>query len=271
VTLRNLKPGTTYYYRAKVTAPGGRTTASQVQSLLTPPTDKKAPKVGTVKAQPRPDGTAAVDWTTNENAASSLLIGTSRKSLDARPGDAGGTSHSVVVTQLKPTTKYYYRVRSVDPSGNVKVWPSLGQAPASFTSSALGVADFTETQLRTGKASGTTVTAAGVTLASGKASGSFESRVLDAQQLVEWKTLSLQASRPAGTTLRVSVRTGSTSTPDPSWTAWKSVKQGGKVNAGSRFVQYRVELIRSAAGKSPVLKGVGITSNGKPLEEHSEK
>jgi hypothetical protein len=88
------------------------------------------------------------------------------------------------------------------------------------------------------------------------------SRVLDAGQLVTWDRLAYQAT---GAGVRVYVRTGSMSAPGAGWTAWKLVGQGDRVVGGSRYAQYRVELTRSADGTSPVLHGVGITSDAKPL------
>jgi hypothetical protein len=49
------------------------------------------------------------------------------------------------------------------------------------------------------------------------------------------------------------------------------VGQGGRVSAGSRYAQYRVELTRVRGGNSPVLSGVGITSNAVPLETPTER
>jgi hypothetical protein len=75
---------------------------------------------------------------------------------------------------------------------------------------------------------------------------------------------------PAGTGLKMYVRTGSTSSPDATWSAWKAVGQDGRVTSTSRYAQYRVELTRGRAGTTPVLNGVGITSDGKQLKEPTE-
>src|SRR5262249_17376776 len=100
--------------------------------------------------------------------------------------------------------------------------------------------------------------------------GSFVSRVLDAQQMVTWDRLSYRADIPAGTSLQISVRTGSTRTPDATWSAWTAVGQGGRVDASSRYIQYRVDLSTAAPGSTPVLHGVGITNNAMPLESPRE-
>src|SRR5262249_46904598 len=97
------------------------------------------------------------------------------------------------------------------------------------------------------------------------ATGSVVSRVLDAQQMVTWDRLSYRADLPAGTSLQVSVRTGSMRTPDASWSAWVPVGQGGRVDASSRYIQYRVDMSTTTPGSPPVLRGVGITNNAMPV------
>jgi hypothetical protein len=70
--------------------------------------------------------------------------------------------------------------------------------------------------------------------------------------------------------MRLYVRTGSTSTPGAGWTGWTQVGQGGRVVGGSRYAQYRVELTGGSGGASPVLHGVGITSDAKPSDTPTE-
>jgi hypothetical protein len=269
MTLEGLQPGTQYFYRVRVTTPAGKTAVSPVQQLTTATPDAKAPATSKVSVLPRPDGTAAVSWSTDESAAATLQVGEKANALADWPADAQGKQHSTVVTGLKPATTYHYRLRSVDASGNVTVWPALGQPAATFVSSAAGVADYTVPSLRTGKASHTTVGADGVRLAGSAKTGSMVSRVLDANQMVSWDRLSYQATVPAGAKLKVYVRTGSIRTPGAGWTGWKLVGQNDRVTGGSRYAQYRVELTRGSGG-SPVLHGVGITSDGKPLAAPKE-
>ena len=94
--------------------------------------------------------------------------------------------------------------------------------------------------------------------------------MLDSGQMVTWDRLTYQAEVPPGASLRVYVRTGSTSTPDGSWSAWTVVDQGDRVTAGSRYAQYRVELTRARGGSTPTLKGVGITSDATPPNAPTE-
>ncbi|MEV6302489.1 DUF4082 domain-containing protein [Actinoplanes sp. NPDC051861] len=249
------------------TAATGRLAAGEPAAAA----DRSAPGTSAIAVTARPDGTAEVEWRTTESAAATLLVGASPDTLASWPADRGGTRHSAVVTRLQPNTTYHYRVRSVDPAGNVTTWPALSKPPATFVSAAVGVADHTAPQLRTGVEKRTTVTDDGLRLAGSARSGSHVSRVLDAQQMVRWDRLSYQASVPAGATVRLFVRTGSTSTPDATWSDWSAVTQGGAVKGGSRYAQYRVELTRTRGGDTPFLHGVGITSDGRLIEAPTER
>ena len=82
-----------------------------------------------------------------------------------------------------------------------------------------------------------------VRLRSSTTSGSFTSRLLDANQMVHWLRAFWTADVPAGTRLTVSVRTGSASTPDASWTPFKAVAaSGATIGGASRYLQYRVDF-----------------------------
>jgi hypothetical protein len=271
VKLSGLAPATTYWYRAKVTTPDGRTTTGPLQKVTTGAADRKGPATSGVTVTARPDGTAQVTWRTGEPADGTLLVGSSANALAKWPGTQDGTRLSAVVTGLEPRTTYHYRVRSADAAGNVSTWPALDRPAATFVSSAVGVADYTAPQQRTGVESGTTVTDDGVRLAGSARSGSLVSRVMDAQQMVRWDRLTYQGSVPAGASLTVYVRTGSTATPDGTWSPWTAVPRNGRVAGGSRYVQYRAELARASGGDSPVLRGVGITSDGSELHHPTEK
>ena len=62
------------------------------------------------------------------------------------------------------------------------------------------------------------------------ASGTFDSRVLDAGQPVNWDALSWTADTPAGTSVALSVRTGNTPTPDGSWSGFNPVGSSGGID-----------------------------------------
>ena len=206
-----------------------------------------------------------MSWTTDRITDAVVLLGTSPDSLTPHKSSVSGNAHVIVATGLKPGTTYYARLQSTDPDGNTKLWPAASSAPVSFVTSAAGVADHTAPSFRTGAAgSGVVVTddgLGGVTLAAGTSQGQFTSRVLDSAQMVTWDRLTYFADQPTGSKVQVSVRAGSTPTPDGTWTAWTPVGQGGRVDASSRYVQYQVNLVAGSKG-APVLRAVGITHNG---------
>jgi hypothetical protein len=91
--------------------------------------------------------------------------------------------------------------------------------------------------------------------------GSRVSRVMDAQQMVTWDRLTYQADIPAGAAVKISVRLGSTSTPDATWSAWTPVAANGRVVGSSRYLQYRVDLSSTVPSSTPVLRDIAITNN----------
>jgi hypothetical protein len=97
-------------------------------------------------------------------------------------------------------------------------------------------------------------------------SGTFRSRVLDAGAAVAWGAVSWAASRPAGSTVTVSVRTGDTPTPDDgTWTEFRTLAKGTAVAATARYLQYRVQATTSAADRTPVFKEFMVEATGGPL------
>ena len=92
----------------------------------------------------------------------------------------------------------------------------------------------------------------------------FNSRVFDAGQAVDWDGIDWNASTPTGTGVAVSVRTGETPTPDGSWGAFTTIPtSGGDIPGTSRYVQYRAVLSSSDASVTPALNEV--TVNGTQL------
>jgi len=235
VTLRGLRPGTAYFYRATAYGPDGRASVSDVGLLTTAVADHVAPVVSGVAVTPLPDGTAGVSWRTSEATRATLLIGPAPEALAPLPASGPGAAHTIVATRLRPGVTYHYRVRAVDTSGNVTTWPALSRPPATFVSAAVGVAD------------------------RDPRGGAYTSRVLDAGQMVTWDRVTYRADAPRGSGLRVSVRTGSTARPDATWSAWAPVTPGARVGTSSRYLQYRVEVV------GPLVRlEFGVTHNGRP-------
>ena len=91
--------------------------------------------------------------------------------------------------------------------------------------------------------------------------GTFTSRVFDAGDArATWRTLTAAATTPAGTGVAFEVRTGSTPTPDASWTAWQPVGPGGAIPGpvGRRYLQYRATLTTTDSGLTPSVQSVTL-------------
>ena len=93
------------------------------------------------------------------------------------------------------------------------------------------------------------------------ASGTFTSRVFDAgDSRATWRSLIPTLDTPAGTDVAFQVRTGSTPTPDASWTAFQAVGSGGQLSGplGRRYLQYRATLTTSDTTLTPFVDDVTL-------------
>ena len=243
----------------------------RVASFTTPPRDTRAPVISGLRATPLPDSTVRVTWDTDEPSGSRVDFGTTPGRLDLLGlDDALVTSHVVVLANLDASRQYYLRVASADAAGNTASFPAAAAATTSFVTSPPGVADQTRVGFRTGTASGSLVVRgsglADLTLSTltgpqgARATGSFESRVLDPFQTVQWRNAVWNADVTADSHLSVSVRSGNTATPDSSWSAWTGVTgPSGHLNVpASRYLQYRLGMTAGQAA-APVLHWIGFT------------
>ena len=91
------------------------------------------------------------------------------------------------------------------------------------------------------------------------ATGTFDSRILDAGQAADW-ALSWTEATPAGTDVALSVRTGNTPTPDGTWSSFTPIAtSGGAIGGNSRYLQYRAELSTTDPTRTPVLSEVAAS------------
>jgi hypothetical protein len=271
VALDGLASGTTYYYRVSSTDTTGKerfwpNRDGTPASFTTSAADTKAPEVSGVRTLSLPDGTAQVTWTTDEPSTSRVRFGTSRKRLpEDRVDDELARKHMLVVTGLDADRVYWLRVASADASGNV-----ADAGPLRLRTVGTGTAVQTAEEFRTGRATGRLrVSSAGLgqlTLR-GPGTGSYLSRVIDTGLKVDWRRAVVDADRPAGTTVRVLVRTGPTRKPGGSWSSWREA--GGRIATSGRYLQYRVILTASGAAV-PSVSAVGFTHNGRPPKESPE-
>jgi Purple acid Phosphatase, N-terminal domain len=286
IDLRGLRARTTYYYRVQSRDSAGNITVNPPPgtppaSFTTPGRDTAPPAVSSVAALPLPDGTAAVTWRTSEGADARVEFGSSPRSLTRARRDATvGASHHVVLTDLAPGASYYYRVVSRDTAGNV-----ARSAPRRLKAAPAGVVDTTAAQFREGSGDpGSSVadrsdgelTLSATRVPAGGSTIRYTSRLLDARAMVTWSRAFWQAEVPASTTLRVSVRAGSTSRPDSTWTQFTPLRGSGasleKIVGSSRYIQYRVEMTASDATRTPRLEAIGFTHKGgtKPSDHPGE-
>ena len=212
-------------------------------------------------------------WTTDEPSSAVVRLGKSADKLEqVATVDDLTSDHQVLLSGLAPDTTYWIAGDSTDASGNVGT-----SKVRSFTTPAAGVTDQQTASFRMGKTAGDSsiddsglgaITLSGDTSAARK--GTFTSGILDAQAMVDWDRASIRADLPAGTAMTLSVRTGSMSTPDSSWTDWQTVPKSGRVAASSRYIQYKLTLSASSGASAPSVSAVGFSNNAGQIVHESE-
>jgi len=84
--------------------------------------------------------------------------------------------------------------------------------------------------------------------------GTYTSAALDAEQMARFGTLSWKGELPPGTSARFSFRSGVSSEPDPTWSAWTEPREGREIPLtgvpNGRYIQWRAEL-KGNEGSSP--------------------
>jgi hypothetical protein len=104
---------------------------------------------------------------------------------------------------------------------------------------------------------GTPLVVDDVTLGPYASAGSFTSRVFDGGSGVAWGAATWSATTPAGTSVSMFQRQGTTPTPDGSWTAFTAIPSNGASIGGSgRYLQYRADLATTSGALTPVLDDV---------------
>jgi hypothetical protein len=90
--------------------------------------------------------------------------------------------------------------------------------------------------------------------------GLFTSRVLDSGPGAHpWQTLTAGRTLPSATSISFETRSGATTTPDATWSAWQAVAADGTIASPStRFIQYRATLASLAGLDTPTLDRVQI-------------
>lgn len=90
--------------------------------------------------------------------------------------------------------------------------------------------------------------------------GTVESRILKGAPLADWGRAYLDAETPSGTSVEFQFRTGSTETPDATWSPWTPPLRSGERPAlpSSRFAQFRLRLSSTRGGATPVVETVTV-------------
>ena len=91
--------------------------------------------------------------------------------------------------------------------------------------------------------------------------GTFTSRIFDAgDDRATWRTLTAVVDAPENTGVSFEVRTGTTPTPDASWTDWQPVGAAGALPgpAERRYLQYRATLTTTNTSITPSVESVTL-------------
>ncbi|MFZ2778643.1 MAG: fibronectin type III domain-containing protein, partial [Candidatus Moraniibacteriota bacterium] len=122
VTLPETLSGSTlYHYRIRARdISGNLTLSSDFNFTTTAGGDITPPTISAVNSTSITSTSATITFTTNENSSSYIDYGTVQNVYTKTTGNSADAtmSHTVNLTALTPNTTYYYRVRSVDGSGN---------------------------------------------------------------------------------------------------------------------------------------------------------
>ncbi|MDD2482776.1 MAG: fibronectin type III domain-containing protein [Candidatus Shapirobacteria bacterium] len=117
----DLKPESIYYYRVRSKDNSGNESIGLGSSFTTAadPEDLAAPIISTVNAGEPGKNSATITWTTNEVADSYVGFSEDLTYLIEQGKPTMTTDHSITLVGLKPKTKYYFRIKSADPSDNL--------------------------------------------------------------------------------------------------------------------------------------------------------
>ncbi|MFZ2188032.1 MAG: fibronectin type III domain-containing protein, partial [Candidatus Moraniibacteriota bacterium] len=122
VTLPETLSGSTpYHYRVRTRDIAGNLFLSgDFNFTTTAGGDITSPTISAVNSTSITSTSATITFTTNENSSSYIDYGTTQNVYTKTTGNSADAtmSHTVNLTSLTPNTTYYYRVRSVDGSGN---------------------------------------------------------------------------------------------------------------------------------------------------------
>jgi len=125
ISLTGLSENTTYYYKVKSTDCSGNSTVNDnngsYYKFTTTPADTTPPVITNVASSNITYNSATITWNTDELSDSVVRYGTTTALGSTKSDNAMVTSHSINLTNLSASTKYYYEVQSTDARSNTAV------------------------------------------------------------------------------------------------------------------------------------------------------
>jgi serine protease AprX len=125
VKLNDLDPQTKYYYQIESADEVGNTVtigdSSHFFTTLEVP-DETKPEITGIAVTILTDESASIEWMTDEPGTSWVDYGEGNPGTEPSVGDNDyKIEHNISLEGLKPSTKYFYQVRSADQNGNERV------------------------------------------------------------------------------------------------------------------------------------------------------
>ena len=116
-----LSPSTTYIYRVAAYDAAGNVSgqSSSASATTQAAADTTPPVISGISVSSLTYNSATINWTTNESATSQVLYGLTTSYGSQTTEDSNlVTSHSVLLSNLSPSTPYHFRTVSKDAAGN---------------------------------------------------------------------------------------------------------------------------------------------------------
>jgi len=126
LTLTGLQPMTTYFFKVYSKDPSGNGPATADGNFTTSAApDTEPPNISDVRVAAVTDTSAVITWRTDEPADSTVEYGESTTLGSTATDNQYVTFHSVLLSDLRPSTEYWFKVASTDPTGNGPAWSSM--------------------------------------------------------------------------------------------------------------------------------------------------